>query len=33
MKNKKTWVIVLCAILVAMMIIGPVAGIIATLFA
>ncbi len=33
MKNKKTWIIVLCAVLVAMMILGPVAGIIASLFA
>lgn len=33
MKNKKTWIMVLCAILVAMMVLGPVAGVIASLFA
>lgn len=33
MKNRKTWIIVLCTILVAMMILGPVAGILASLLA
>ena len=31
MKNTKKWVIIICVILVAMMIIGPVASVIASL--
>ena len=33
MKNNKKWIIILCAILVALMVIGPVASVVAMLFA
>lgn len=33
MKNKKKWVIILCAVLVALMILAPAASAIALLFA